>query len=88
MEASSSGHMEDVAALLPDAGAHKDLQDLTGRTALMDAVAEGNARVARLLLDDAARTDLPSIFGLKALMCQGRFCCSAAAQGRRSQGCP
>ena len=88
MEASSSGH-EDVAALLLDAGAHKDLQDLTGRTALMDAVAEGNARVVQLLLDAGARTDLPSIFGLTALMCQGRFCCSAAAaQGRRSQGCP
>ena len=49
---------EQIVRLLLDAGAHKDLQDQFGKTALMRASAEGHVEIVRLLLDAGANRNL------------------------------
>ncbi|CAK9116812.1 unnamed protein product [Durusdinium trenchii] len=53
MLAAANGHVE-VARLLLNAGADKDLQDKKGSTALILAAQQGHAEAARLLLQAGA----------------------------------
>ena len=74
MRASENGHL-DVAHLLLEADAEKDVRDNDGCTAMMSAACGGSAPVVQLLLNGQHSTDGCSM---------SRSCCScAAAVGRR-----
>ena len=66
MLASENGDLE-MARLLLEAGADKDLQDSRGNTAFMLAAKNGHVKVARLLLEAGADKDLWDSFGRTAL---------------------
>ena len=57
MRAFGHGHAE-IARLLLEAGADKDLADNSGETALMLSSVLGHAEIARLLLEAGAGKDL------------------------------
>jgi len=64
----ASDDVETVEALL-DAGADADaISPMTGRTPLLQAVADGNADILALLLRRGARIDAPNRYGCTPLM--------------------
>ena len=52
------------AKFLLEAGVQKDLQDMSGNTALILAAAHGHLEIARLLLEAGANRDLQNSQGL------------------------
>ena len=67
MFASDKGHT-DIARLLIEGGANKDIQDRTGTTALMFASLQGHVATVRLLLEAGANKDMQTQRGTTALM--------------------
>jgi ankyrin repeat protein len=67
MLAAENGHAATVTLLL-DKGADLNVQDKTGKTALMSAAAKGDAATVALLLDKRADLNLKDKTGKTALM--------------------
>eukprot|EP00439_Symbiodinium_sp_Y106_P026511 s797_g3.t1 len=67
MMASAGGHVE-VASLLLDAGANKELTDIDGCSALMLACEAGHEEVVSLLLRNGANMDAANVLGRTILL--------------------
>ena len=65
MHAARNGHVE-IARLLLDAGAGKDVRGYNGYTALMFAAENGKVEIAQLLLDACADKNLQARAGVTA----------------------
>jgi hypothetical protein len=68
LEAAETGNTE-IVALLLDAGADVNTQNVVGWTALMKAAFHGHTEVVRLLLHHRANTKLTNVAGYTALDC-------------------
>ena len=79
MYACKHGHVE-VARMLLEAGADKDLQAEAGKTALMHASLEGRLEIAGLLVETGVDLDLQADNGETALICAAENGCLEIAR--------